>query len=186
VPTEKFFLGLGKSTNQFYNDSVNQINDRLEKESVEAEFQANMGQPLKARLSLPGWPSTWRSFNTNTTFLGAQLNSENGLCDSITNLTASPAEIAKLQDRIAKQTYKFSSERQVQPSHPHHRDAELTPNASNLAYCLNDLQTNNKDLFDLLNKLMHRIFPTIYWISAPPGANNMFELKVHTTRPELR
>ena len=67
----------------------------------------------------------------------------------------------------------------------HHANGELLPNSSNLAFCVNHLQSNNKDLFDELNKLLHRVFPTIFWVGVPPTANSQFELKVHTSPSSL-
>ena len=43
----------------------------------------------------------------------------------------------------------------------------LEANASNLAEVLSNLQLNNPSLYEIFNKYVSRVIPTIKWISAP-------------------
>jgi AAA15 family ATPase/GTPase len=136
-----------------------------------------------SRIQFQDWPTVWRSLNGGTQFSAVQIREAQAI--NIANYSTGPEDINQAWSNISKKIYRFSSERIVQPicSHSNHNNGELFPNSSNLAFCINNLQSTEKDLFDLLNRLLHRVFPTIHWIGAPASWNgqNTFELKVHTT-----
>lgn len=104
----------------------------------------------------------------------------------IANFSVGPNDLQQIKDRIHPKIYRFTSERAVRHLFGHHPDAELLPDSSNLAYCINHLQTNNKELFEELNELLHRVFPTIHWVGAPPNGQSQFELRVHTNPSSIK
>jgi hypothetical protein len=124
----------------------------------------------------------WRQ-GANSPFPAALIH--NTTCTQIATFSNDPSDLVTAGQRISQKTYRFSSERTVQPSCSHFPDGELLSNGSNLAYCINILQSNNKNLFEHLNELLHRVFATIYWVGAPPNASQLFELKIHMTPPRL-
>lgn len=186
IPTDRIFLGVGESPNHSYTTDKEAVQERFSREELLLEFMRRGNGQQEGRLSLAGWPSMWRSAGSPNAISAALMSAGTGVCEGFSQVTVNMGELLQVSARISKQIYRFSSERQVQATHPHHPDAELLPNASNLAYCLNHLQTNNRHLFDELNRLLNRVFPTIFWVGAPPNANHQFELKVHTTPPDLR
>jgi predicted ATPase len=63
--------------------------------------------------------------------------------------------------------YKFNAERVSSGISQVGLSSTLEANASNLAEVLSNLQLNNPSLYEIFNKYVSRVIPTIKWISAP-------------------
>jgi hypothetical protein len=126
----------------------------------------------------------WRNLSPSAEVVPGALTDGNRPID-INNFHASHNDLQRIWQKLPEKIYRSYSERAVQALSPHHLNGELLPNSSNLAYCINHLQSNNKDLFETLNQLLNRVFPNVHWVGAPPNGNNQFELKVHTTKSNL-
>ena len=83
--------------------------------------------------------------------------------------------------------YRFDAQRLGVGSCGFGNNAVLHPTASNLPEVLNILQ-NNAPLLQDFNELVHRIFPSIFWVSTRPltDANNILEILVWTDAPQSR
>lgn len=183
---QAFYVGVGDSTGHYYTQDVDQLRERLKNECLVVDIKVNQATGNFLRISFVEWPSAWRNLSSTSQLPSLQIETFTGNANGISNFQTNNADINHLWQKLHSKVYKFSSERAVQVISPHHANGELLPNSSNLAYCINHLQSNNKDLFDDLNKLLHRVFPTIYWVGAPPNGNNQFELKVHTNPSSLK
>lgn len=159
--------------------------NRLNMEAQSLDFMINQRSALQGRICFENWESPWRNLSSSNNFQALQVSCNNAELVQIVNISATASDLNQCFSRLEPRIYRFSAERAVQPIYNHHPNGELLPNSANLAYCINHLQSNNKNLFEKLNGLLHRVFPTIHWVSAPPNGNNQFELKVHTTSPSL-
>ena len=186
LPNQDLFVGLGDLTGHYYTQDLADVRERLTNESLMLEIRVNPATGTFVRIGLEYWPSAWRQLGSNVLVPGAQVITATGVINGVTNFSSNGGDIAQLWQKIYPKIYKFSSERSVQAVSSHHPNSELLPNGSNLAYCVNHLQSNNKDLFEELNGLLHRVFPTIHWVGAPPNGNNQFELKVHTNPSSVK
>jgi energy-coupling factor transporter ATP-binding protein EcfA2 len=94
-------------------------------------------------------------------------------------------EINSLAVNFHSKIYKFSSERQVRANCTA-TEPKLLPNASNLAYCINHLRSDDSPTFEDLRRYINKIFPQIYDISSVAKSDNNFYLSVITTPANLR
>jgi energy-coupling factor transporter ATP-binding protein EcfA2 len=96
------------------------------------------------------------------------------------------AVIARLWEACKKRVYRFNAQRQ-----PGTRCgagtgvAILDPSAHNLPFCINHLQTNDAHGHAQLCDWMHRVFPSVLWVQAPP-INSEFELRCLPSIPSAR
>lgn len=181
APIPHFYLGLGEKLDRFYSQDTNAINQRLVADPLHLDVKVDHSTGQQSRLSFHNWPSMWRQ-GANSPFPAALI--QNTTCAQITNVSADTTDLVPALQKISQKTYRFSSERRVQASCAHYSDGELLPDCSNLAYCINFLGFDNDNLFAHLNKLLHRVFPTIYRVGAPPNGQRgqqLFELKIHMT-----
>ena len=183
---QAFYVGVGDSTGHYYTQDLDQLRERLKNECLVVDIKVNQATGNFLRISFVEWPSAWRNLSSTSQLPSLQIETFTGNANGVSNFQTNNADINHLWQKLHSKVYKFSSERPVQVISPHHANGELLPNISNLAYCINHLQSNNKDLFDDLNELLHRVFPTIYWVGAPPNINSQFELKVHTNPSSLK
>ena len=182
TPIPHFYLGLGEQLDHFYSQDTNAINQRLVADPLHLDVKVDHLNGQQSRLSFHNWPSMWRQVGGNSQFPTALI--QNTTCTQITNCVADATDLVTALQKISQKTYRFSSERTVQPSCSHFPNGELLSNGANLAYCINFLQSNNSNLFERLNELLHRVFPTIYRVGAPPNGQEgqrLFELKIHMT-----
>ena len=186
APHPNLYVGVGDLTGHFYTQDLDQLQKRLKNESLILEIKVNYAAGNFSQISFDQWPSGWRNLSSIAQLPSLQIQNSTGDANSISNFQIQSDDLNQLSQKLHAKIYRFSSERPVQVISTHHANGELLPNSSNLAYCINHLQSNNKDLFDDLNKLLHRVFPTIYWVGAPPNGNNQFELKVHTNPSSLK
>lgn len=183
-PHPSFNLGLGNQQNSFFTQHEHVVENRISNESLYIEIRREMSRNGFVRIGFEDWPSMWRDIGANEVIPCSQIGS-NSQISGIQNMNLGNTDIVNIWRNVYSKIYRFHSERAVQPICGHHPNGELHPNSANLAYCINHLQSNNKNLFEKLNFLLNRVFPTIHWISAPPNGSNQFELKVHTTKTDL-
>ncbi|WP_168224657.1 AAA family ATPase [Rhodoferax aquaticus] len=179
-PVSDVYLGVGNAPGHLYCNDFDLIRQRLSSTQQELSFKLQINSPVAARLQFRDWPATWRTFGTNTKFSAINLSDFSSFV-----VTNNAEELRQIWQKLPQKIYRFSSERNIKPICGHFANGELLPNSENLAYCINYLQSNNSNLFDQLNKLLHRVFPTIYWVAAPPNGNNQFELRVHSAPTHL-
>lgn len=82
--------------------------------------------------------------------------------------------------------YTFSALRTPNSQAHMEDEIKLRPNASNIAFCINHLQTKDAEGHKELCRLLNRIFPEVKWVQAPPIKNNYVELECLATPPEKR
>lgn len=83
--------------------------------------------------------------------------------------------------------YRFSALRTPQSQYGMAPSSVLSPDATNLAYCINHLQSNDAEGHKQLCALINRVFPEIKWIQSPPNTSTMqFELRCLPLPPEDR
>jgi predicted ATPase len=175
-PVDAVIVGIGDQNHNFYSQDSALMQRRLGSELLELSFQRDLAKPLAARLQFSDWPTNWRNLGHTTHFPGVRLG---GL--EISNFGTSAEDLSQIWQKLSQKIYRFSSERSIKSICSHYPSGELLPNSENLAYCINYLQSNNSNLFERLNKLLNRVFPTIHWVGAPPNGSNQFELRVHST-----
>jgi predicted ATPase len=175
---------------QAYERSPDKLLEKLEREPLRVEFLREHNQNVQGRIIFPEWPASWRTISGNSSFYALKVDLKmNGAY--VGSIGKGSEELDTLFGQLANRTYRFASDRAVAPMSPHNLSGQtLLPDCSNLAFCINHLQTTDRVLFDQLNSLLHRIFPLVHWIGAPPNGNGQFELKVHTVqdwakRPDL-
>ena len=180
TPNAHIFVGLGDQPGRFHEQNLPILADRLSVDSLWLDIKSDLTEGRFSRLSFENQPSMWRQLGTVANFLAVQVQSLDLKPISVTNFGTGSTELDQIWARISPRVYKFSSERSVQHTYGHYPNSELLPKGENLAYCINHLATSNPDLFKTLNALLHRVFPTIHWVAAPPNGQNQFELMVHT------
>lgn len=184
VVGQHVFVGVGQSQGHFYTTDLATLNEQITTQGLRCAIRlASSG--IEGQFHLPNWPGVWRPLGPMCTFPAAVMDPSIGICSQVTNISTGAADVQRMFEKLGRLTHTLSSERQVQATCGHQAGGDLSANASNLAYCVNHLQSNNKNLFETLNHLLRRVFPTVHWVAAPPNGSNQFELRVHTTSPEL-
>lgn len=181
-PSTDLYLGVGDQPGHFCSQDLELVDRRLA-EPLDLDIKRDFGAGSFARIGFADWSSMWRNLAGSLQFPAVLTRDAKAL--QIRDVATNSVELGYIWQRVTQKIYRFSSERAVQSICGHHPSGELLSNSANLAYCINLLQSNNKDLFERLNDLLHRIFPTIHWVGAPPNGANQFELKVHTAPPHL-
>ena len=64
--------------------------------------------------------------------------------------------------------------------------AVLLPDASNLAFCLSQLQLHDAYGHSLLCDWVHRVFPSVRWVQAPAVSNNQWHIQCLPRSPQER
>lgn len=185
--SQGLYVGLGQAIGHFYSEDASIIKQKIWTEPliIHTKIDHAMGRFMKA--DFEHWPSMWRQLQSSGQgFPTALLRNSDFEVIQIANVNPGSADMDQLASRIAQKIYMFASERSVKHLFGHHPDGELLPNGSNLAYCINHLQSSNPDLARELNKLLNRVFPTIHWVAAPGNGQQQFELKVHTNASHLK
>lgn len=81
--------------------------------------------------------------------------------------------------------YRFSAQR-----HPATRSSyggtELMADASNLAFCISQLQANDSYGHGVLCKWVNRVFPAVHWVQAPTVGHDHWAIQCLPCSPELR
>lgn len=185
--SQGLYVGLGKVMGHFYSEDASTIKQKVLTEPliIHTKIDHVMGRFMK--VDFEHWPSMWRQLQgSGQGFPTALLRNSDLEVMQIANVNPGSADMDQLASRIAQKIYLFASERSVKHVFGHHPDGELLPNGSNLAYCINHLQSSNPDLARELNQLLNRVFPTIHWVAAPGNGQQQFELKVHTNASHLK
>lgn len=89
--------------------------------------------------------------------------------------------------RYRSRIYRFSAQRlPLEESHSA-GDSLLQNNASNLPYCINHLATDDAAGHRILCEWIHRVFPSVKWVQAPPvRGDNKFQLQCLPEAPDAR
>jgi predicted ATPase len=174
-------ISLDATQIQTYSHAPNKLFEKLSRESVRADMRRVHGQAVQGRIVFPDWPTGFRDLSTHSSFAALRIDVKTPSASSVGITTQANHDLNALYNLLQARTYRFASDRAVTAISAHAAGGgALLPDCSNLAFCINHLQTTNRDLFDQLNALLHRIFPLIHWVGAPPNGSNQFELKVHT------
>lgn len=185
-PGTPFCLGLGDQAGHFYEQDPQVLSQRLQSESICLDFKIDHAIGQCGRLSFSNWHPMWRQLSSNPQFPALIVTNADKSAAQVTNIQNGSTDIQQLFTRTASRIYKFSSERLVQHIYGHQGTGDLLPNGENLAYCINFLQSGNPDLAKELDRLLHRVFPTIHWVGSQGNGNNQFELKVHTNPSQMK
>lgn len=86
---------------------------------------------------------------------------------------------------LSNTIYRFSALRAPKTTQGMTSDSVLLPDASNLPFCLNHLQTNDAEGHKELCGLINRIFPEVKWIQSTP-INQEFQLRCLPSPPSHR
>ena len=183
LPSTAFFVGIGESSHPLFSQNQEQLNHILSVTPLHFRILHDLTRGEFARIEFVDLPADWRTLGGSSQFTALHVQNSKAL--GCLNFSTGPDEIVQITQRIAQKIYRFSSERTVQPVCGHHPSGELHSNGSNLAYCINLLTNENIDLYTHLNRLIHRIFPTIHRVAAPPNGNGQFALQIHTTPSEV-
>jgi hypothetical protein len=105
----------------------------------------------------------------------------------ISNFSGLGHYISNARDFYQSRIYRFSAQRLPADKSPTVGDPILQPDAGNLPYCINHLHSNDAEGHRILCDLVHRIFPSVKWIQAPPiPGNQTFQLQCLPEFPEAR
>lgn len=186
VPGTPFGLGLGDTPGHFYEQDPQILTKKLRTEPICLDLKMDHASGSFARLSFSIWHPMWRLLGSGGAFPALVVTNADTANVQITNFQNGNTDISQLFTRTTSRIYKFSSERLVQHIYGHQGTGDLLPNGANLAYCINFLQSGNPDLAKELDRLLHRVFPTIHWVGSQGNGSNQFELKVHTNPSHLK
>ena len=183
-PQTSFILPIGtEDTTRFFTQDPQLLLQRFNSEPLILEFKRHFDLAAHSRLYFQGWTTPWLRIGANNNALAALYDVSTGEFDQFANHGFSIEQPHNFMwESISQKIYRFSSERQIQAV-SNHSSPDLASNSSNLAFCINHLQSTNSSLFEKLNHLLNRVFPTIHWVAAPPNGNNQFELRVHGAKP---
>ena len=183
APNKLFMLQVGnENDSQFFTQDPQLLLKRFNSEPMHLEFKRHLDTQASSRLHFPGWLSSWLLVGSNNNCLASPYDVVSDQFQNFSrhNFGGEQPQFS-MWGTLGQRIYRFSSERQIQAVSPH-TAPDLLSNSSNLAFCINHLQSTNSSLFEKLNHLLNRVFPTIHWVAAPPNGNGQFELKVHSTQ----
>ena len=186
TPTQTLFVGGGDQFGHFYTQDIETLRNRIKTDMLMLDIKVNPSTVQLLKTCFDDWPANWRPLSGNFQTPAFTVRTLDMEVNVPTNYSVGPDDLSLLWSGTYPKIYRFAADRAIQHACGHHPSGELAPNAANLAYCINHLQSNNKDLFEDLNQLLHRVFPTIHWVGAPPTGNNLFELKVHTNPSHMK
>lgn len=105
----------------------------------------------------------------------------------IANFSGIGSSLAQIRDRYRSRIYRFSAQRLPADTAHTAGDPILQRNAGNLPYCINHLHSNDAEGHRILCAWVHRIFPSVKWIQAPPiPGSQTFQLQCLPEAPEAR
>ena len=184
TPITSFILPIGNEDNSQYLTQDPEVLLRwFNSEPLTLEFKRHFDVSASGRLCFSNWICPWLMIGNNNAGLAAHYDIPSNQFTQFTNHSSAPPQPhTAMWESIGSKIYRFSSERQIQASCSH-SSSDLLSNSANLAFCINHLQSTNSSLFEKLNRLLNRVFPTIHWIAAPPHSNSTFELRVHSSIP---
>jgi len=126
-----------------------------------------------------------------TTATGYSCSRARGLLNgSIGNFVGLSSPFQDQINHLLGRLYKFRAERMNNSRGPFGASATLNPNASNLAECLNSMQSQNSDLYNEYVSHVHQIFPSVHRVQAVPISANELEIRTSLVpsrerRPDL-
>lgn len=105
----------------------------------------------------------------------------------IGNFSGIGTDLAQIRNRYRSRIYRFSAQRLPAETAHTAGDPILQRNAGNLPYCINHLHSNDAEGHRILCAWVHRIFPSVKWIQAPPvPGSQTFQLQCLPEAPEAR
>jgi hypothetical protein len=105
----------------------------------------------------------------------------------IANFSGIGSELGQIRDRYRSRIYRFSAQRLPADTSHAAGDPILQRNAGNLPYCINHLHSSDAEGHRILCRWVHRIFPSVKWIQAPPiPGSQTFQLQCLPEAPEAR
>jgi len=105
----------------------------------------------------------------------------------IVNAIGVGGAFAQIRECYRSRIYRFSAQRLPADTSHTAGDPVLQRNAGNLPYCINHLHSNDAEGHRMLCAWVHRIFPSVKWIQAPPiPGNQTFQLQCLPEAPEAR
>lgn len=105
----------------------------------------------------------------------------------ISNIKGVPNGLKETNDLYKSMIYRFSAQRIPADISSTAGNPILQRNAGNLPYCINYLHSNDAEGHRILCDWVHRIFPSVKWIQAPPiPGNQNFQLQCLPEPPESR
>lgn len=105
----------------------------------------------------------------------------------IANFSGIGSSLAQIRDSYRSRIYRFSAQRLPADTAHTAGDPILQRNAGNLPYCINHLHSNDAEGHRMLCAWVHRIFPSVKWIQAPPiPGSQTFQLQCLPEAPEAR
>lgn len=105
---------------------------------------------------------------------------------NVLNLSGSP-QLLNFGNIFRQFFYRFSAQRNpATQSGFTGSPAVLLPDASNLAFCLSQLQLHDAYGHGLLCDWVHRVFPSVRWVQAPAVSNNQWHIQCLPRPPQER
>jgi len=103
----------------------------------------------------------------------------------ISNFGGADGTIGNYAQLFKPRIYRFSAQRRPGVHCAAQSNATLDREATTLPYCINHLQTNDAHGHQILCEWVHRIFPSVKWVQAPPVGGG-FELRCLPHLPGAR
>ena len=168
-------------------DGVPKILSENPKVELTYEFGAN--RQILTTTSVLGTNRHDGTQNTAVLTLRAEISDSRAVQkQEITNFPGGFAgDTMPMLKRLTSAFYRFSAHRRpagqcAETPHP----VVLAPDAANLAYCLNVLQSTDSHGHQILCGWVNRIFPAVQWIQASPRSGNLFEIECLPLPPAAR
>jgi predicted ATPase len=130
------------------------------------------------RLCFPGHSTVWQPHNQNNVSYCATFDIDPFSFQHPDTSGDQSRLWSTIRDKLVSRTYRFATERRILQQCGFHENAELASDGSNLAFCLNSLQTSSGTLFSDLMSYVRYVLPNIKSINAPPVSNN-FVIKIN-------
>jgi predicted ATPase len=143
---------------------------RLEHPAAQAEL---------VRLCFPSYESYWQPLNESLAASGCATFDAYPFSFHNPNESGNQSRLwGEIRAKLVHRTYRFATERRILPQCGFQGNTELASDGSNLAFCLNNLQTTSGTLFRDLVSYVKYVLPHVKSINAPPENNN-FVIKIN-------
>ena len=91
---------------------------------------------------------------------------------SLVNFSGFANQIGRIRENYLRYIYRFNAQRTPLGECSNTGIHKLDPNALNLPYCINHLQSHDAHGHRILCEWVNRVFPSVLWIQAPPLSNS--------------
>jgi energy-coupling factor transporter ATP-binding protein EcfA2 len=126
------------------------------------------------------------SSNINTLLMQFTNGNESVPHLSIQGVAGIASNFSNYWRQLLRFVYRFNAQRRPNAISASTDSSVLYSDASNLAFCINHLQTNDARGHEILCEKVNRVFPGIRWIQAPPIQGNQFEIRCLPQHPTAR